>query len=284
MRQTLKPALLAFGLVLATASAASGPPNFVSDEVRASASEWGIATIVAQAEVKTEIDESKTAMMAGGGALFALIDAGVNSSRAKKAEAAIQPLRDALSGYDFDAEATATTTAAAREVGWLKVAEQRSGKDDSEPGLLALLDAGATPKLLYADYVYSLGPRGDRLVTQVTLTIASKEPPAGKRPEDRVKPKYLAYSQKLKVVTTLPSPSKELSDNIAQWSGDNAALARRTLAEELAALKPLIVRSLSAGAADVEVWSKDRKRTETVDGGTLSSDGKTLTLAHPLSE
>ncbi len=271
-------------LSVSAASHASGPPNFVPDAVRTAAAEWGVDSVVPQAEIKTEINESKSAMVAGGGLLFAMIDAGVNSSRTKKAEAAVQPLRDALAGYNFDDDARDSTGLALSSVPWLKVTEQRLTKDDSQPGLLGVLDSLPTSRLLIADYGYSLSPTGDEMVIHVALSIASRETPAGKKPADRLKPKYLAYQQRLTVVAQLNIPAKDLAANVARWSADGAALARKTLASELADVRTLIVRSLTATEADVAPWAKDRKKTEEVNGGTLSSDGTNLTLVRAVAE
>src|SRR4051812_32436107 len=57
---------------------------------------------VAQNEIAAGINESNLTGAMGGGLLFALIDAGVNNSRAKKAEASIVPVRDAIVDYGFD--------------------------------------------------------------------------------------------------------------------------------------------------------------------------------------
>src|SRR4051812_38476632 len=56
---------------------------------------------VPQNEIAAGINESNLTAAMGGGLLFALIDAGVNNSRAKKAEAAIVPVRNALVDYAF---------------------------------------------------------------------------------------------------------------------------------------------------------------------------------------
>ena len=241
-------------------------------------------TVVAQAEIRSDINTSNTAMVAGGGLLFALVDAGVNSSRAKKAEAAIQPLREALTGFDFDAAAKSTTTAIMSEIPWLQSQGVTSSKDGSELGLLASLDASPTEQLVTFEYTYSATPDFTHLLVGVNVTIAAKTPAAGVKPADRRKPKQLIYSQRFTATEALFHESKVVEENVKLWAADDARVARSTLNSELADIKLLVVRGLNESEADSAGLAKNRKATEPVDGGVLSTDGTNLTLARTLRE
>lgn len=59
----------------------------------------GVYTTQTQ-EMQAAFTESNLTQAAGGGLLFALIDAGINSSRAKNSESVVLPLRDAMVDYD----------------------------------------------------------------------------------------------------------------------------------------------------------------------------------------
>ena len=84
----------------AAAPAFASPPEVVAEGARSVPGGRTIQVIVAQAEIQSNINRSRIAQAAGGGMLMALIDASVEQSRAKKAEAAITPLREALAGFD----------------------------------------------------------------------------------------------------------------------------------------------------------------------------------------
>ena len=99
----------------------------MADELRGSAGGRSALVVVAQAEIRSGIDESESAMYSGGGLLFALVDASVNPSRAKEAEAAIQSSREALTGFDFDALAKDMIAGALADIPWFQAQATSSG-------------------------------------------------------------------------------------------------------------------------------------------------------------
>src|SRR5438477_8257185 len=64
-----------------------------------------LRVLVAQAEIKSDINLSNIAVATGGGLLGGLIGAAVDSAHAKKAEQLITPLRTAIADVDVDAMA-----------------------------------------------------------------------------------------------------------------------------------------------------------------------------------
>jgi hypothetical protein len=258
--------------VLSTAAFAATPPFTASEEVRNIEGGRTVHVQVAQAELKADINKSNMTQAAGGGALFALIDASVESSRAEKAEAAIGPLRDALSGFDVDALALATAKNSISETSWLNPATIEFSKDTSIAGRSALLDASPTEQIAFFEYTYDASPDFSSIRVVLTIQFANRTPPASKRkepkPEDRLKPKNLAYTQKVTSVVMLPSPAEDdLDANVARWSADDGALARQALTNAFAQIERLTPRTLELGDDDIKAMNDRKQHKKIVAGG-----------------
>ena len=269
---------------LASSAFGATPKNFFPEAARTIAGGRSTLVVVSQAELRSDIAQSNMAMAAGGGLLFALVDAGVNSSRAKAAEAAIQPLRGALTGFDFDALAKDTTAAIVADVSWLDSHDLKTSKDGSRVGLLAALDSTPTDQLVTVEYTYGVAPDFASMSVTANVTVALKSAPAGVKPANRRDAKNLVFSQRFTAQTTLAHPSKVKAENVAKWDADNAQLARSTLTAELADIRLLAVRGLNESEADSTNLTKSRKKTEALEGGVLSTDGTNLTLARTAVE
>ena len=90
--------------VLISACASPRPYNRIDANARPLIKSMDSVVMVKQSEIGSDIVVSNATGAMGGGLIPALIDAGVNSSRTKKAEEAIGPIRDKLIDYDFGAE------------------------------------------------------------------------------------------------------------------------------------------------------------------------------------
>ena len=274
---------------------AAPPKNIVPPEMLAATGEQRtVQVFVPQAEIKADIVDSKVAMAAGGGLLMAMIDAGVNSSRAKKAEAAVQPVREALTGYDADALALATTNAALTGQTWLGAQPAQLSKDNTVPAKMAVLDATSTPQTVFIEFEYGLSPDFSAVVVSASIQIASREVPAKKKPDARVIPRNLLYVQSVRSVQVLPDPDKEATVNAGRWAEGDAALARKSLDAAFARVGELIPRALQVSAEDQAAWKKVKGNTalgghsgklvEESDGETLLFDGSLIsvrTIARP---
>jgi len=283
--------ILGLGMGLAGMAAQAGPANnFVAEGARNVAGGRTVLVVLPQAEIKSNIVDSKIAMAAGGGLLMALIDAGVNSSRAKKAEEAILPVRSALMGFDADTLAVGTTDKALASLEWFGAKPATLSKDVSPAARLAALDAAATPQTAFIQYEYGASPDLAALVVTATIQIAPHETPAGKTPDARLAPKYSVYNQTVRSVVVLPDAAKETGPNAQRWSADNGALARQGLTEAFAQLQSLEARALQVSAEDLDKFKKTKgsttagghsgKLVEQNDSGTLLFDG---TFIHVLT-
>src|SRR5687768_4711426 len=121
--------------------------SFIAPEARTVEGGRDVRIIVSQAEIQPNINISNVTAAAGGGLLFALIDAGVNNARAKEAEKKIVPLREALVGYDFDPLAQHASNTTLTALGWFDPKQVNLSKEDTGDSLLAAVDAAGTSQV-----------------------------------------------------------------------------------------------------------------------------------------
>ncbi len=254
--------LVAVGMIVAVAApAVAAPPKYIMPEASRTL-EGGRAgqVLVAQSELKSNINPSTISVAAGGGLLVALIDAKIESDRAKRAEAAIVPLRDALTGYDVDALAVGATKTIIAQTPWIAAGDPAFGRDTSVLGKSGVLDAASGGQVAFFEYVYDMAPDFSSVRVSLTIQVANKAGLAGKKPETRLHAKQLVYSQTVTSVVSLPTPSKEMEENVTRWSADNGKLARTALADAFADVAVLAPRALPLTEADAKAMNgKDKK-------------------------
>src|SRR5437762_6083750 len=131
---------LAYGLaavlvvVSAAGQAAAANHNFLPEASRAVEGDRPLQVVVAQGEIKSDINPSNIAAATGGGLIEALIDAKITSDRAKKAELEIQPLRAASTGYRVDPMPIQTTQAVVGKIDWFHPGAAALSRDSSVVG------------------------------------------------------------------------------------------------------------------------------------------------------
>lgn len=239
-----------------------------------------VQVLVAQEEIKSDINKSNLAVAAGGGLLMALIDAGVEAERAKKAEAAILPLRTALQGYDVDALAQETTQSVADQTTWLQPAATSFSRDSSVLAKSGVLDNSASSQVAFFEYAYDTSPDFSSLRVAVNIQFANKANLEGKKPEARLQPKQLAYAQTITSVVSLPSPQGDADANVARWSADDGKLARKAIATGFDQLRILTPRALALADADAKSMSSRDKKNVVLGGfgGRLQEETPTGSL------
>ncbi len=268
----------------AAAPAFASPPEVVAEGARSVPGGRTIQVIVAQAEIQSNINRSRIAQAAGGGMLMALIDASVEQSRAKKAEAAITPLREALAGFDAEALAKSTTTAIVEAAPWLGPVAVSFGKDSSLSGKSTFLDAAGAEQVAFFEYTYDLSANFDAVRVKLLIQFANRALPESKgktpKPESRLSDRNLAYSQTIVTMVALASPSEEIEQNVPRWSTDNAAPARAALTAAFKQVARFAPRALALTEADLKAMKgKDRKRMAVGEfGGRQQPDAEPGTL------
>lgn len=228
-----------------------------------------LRVLVAQSEIKSDINLSNIAVATGGGILGGLIAAAVDSARAKKAEVLIAPVRTAMANVDGDALSIETAKASFANAEWYKAdSETNFSKDNSPAGKSAYLDTSANAQTAFVEYTYDLSPEFDALRIIAKIDVAAKNIALAKgKPEKRLSPKNLVYSRSVASVILLPTPSKEKEANAARWAADNAKLTRSALAQSFARLQVLMPRVLAMNSNEEVALSRDKKNKRIMAGG-----------------
>jgi hypothetical protein len=247
---------------------AGGPAAVVPVAVSTAQEERAVRVLVAQSEIKSDINSSNLGIVMGGGLLGGLMAAAQNSSREKKAEELIGPLRTALIDLDIDAMAQSAARSGIAAVPWLSGAAVSFGKDSSPVGKSEFLDSNTTPRVTFVEYTYDLSPNFDSIRVVATSNTANKALPVvpksakAPKPEDRLKPKNLAYAQSVTVAVLLPNADpKNKEANAAAWAANNGELARKGLAQAFAEVAALTPRTFALTDADIKAMGdKTRAR------------------------
>ena len=248
---------------LSAGAAAAGPPkNILPPEARSVQNGRDLEVLIGQSEIKSNINLSQVVVATGGGLLGALIDAKIDSDHAKRAEAAIQPIRSALAGYDVDALATDVSRGAAEKLPWFHAVASGFGRDTSAAGKLAVLDASKAGEVAFVEYTYDLSPDFAGIRVQVAVSFAETATAPSQKPASRIDGRHLAYTQTILSAVNLPSPSKDLHENANRWAADNGRLARAAIAKAFADVGALLPTALELSADNAKaMMSKDHKFT-----------------------
>lgn len=275
------------GIWLALAGASVGsaaiaaPANVVTEDARTVQGGRAVQVLVAQSEIKSNINPSNIAVATGGGLLGGALAASQNASRTKKAEALIEPVREALTDFDADRLAQDTTAAALAQVPWLQSAAVSFSKDSSPVGKSSALDSLGASQVAFIEYTYDFSPDFADLRVVAKVEFANKAmPAAATKPEARVNRKNLAYSQQVTTIVSLSAGVDEKAGNAAQWGADGGKRAREALTLAFAELGKLLPRALALTADDVAAMSAKTNPKGNVggfSGRTLQSPtGETL--------
>lgn len=254
---------LAFSSV-STAAVAKTAPVVITESARVVTGGRSVQVAVAQTEIKSDINASMLAVATGGGLLGGLLAASQNAARTKKAEAAIEPIRVAMTGFDADALAVGATQSGLSGLDWMSSAAPVVTRDSSLLGRSAVLDAGANAQIAFIEYTYDLSPDFGTVRVVATIDFANKAigtaNPA--KPETRLLPKNLAFHQTITAIVALPAPGADMQANAALWAADGAKLTRAALTKAFGQIGELMPRALTLTDADITaLTAKDRKRT-----------------------
>lgn len=227
--------------------------------------------VVAQSEIKSDINPSNIAVATGGGLLGGLIGAAVDSARAKKAEELIGPVRTATADFDADAVALETAKASFGEMEWYRANPVAAfGKDSSVAGKSALLDSASGKQIAFVEYSYDLSPNFDALRVVAKIDVANKAIPASAKGkgEKRLNLKNLAYSTRVTSVVLLKDAGEEKEANALRWSADNGAVTRKALQLAFANLPPLTQRTLALTPEDIKALNNKKNKRINAGGFT----------------
>lgn len=235
------PVLLALSLFSGCATAPRIPLTTASDQ----ATPAEILVSVDSQEIGTTIDAS-TAGAAAGGLIGAIVDISIENARAKKAEQAIVPLRNALIGYDASAIFAAAVQNEVSSAPWLKDAKIQTSQTAGQNSVTALLSKATGNSVLIINVDYYLTPKFDAIIVSARAELRARSAAlmqkAEKRDTDEVP---LLYYNKLSVASILgTAASKDKEPNAKLWSEENGKKAREALDIGLSEIAKMLVFDL----------------------------------------
>jgi len=241
---------------------------------------------VAQNEIAAGINESNLTGAMGGGLLFALIDAGVNNARAKKAEAAIVPVRDAIVDYGFDQKALAASESLARNLDWLNIQKTELNKDPGLARFSAVLDQSPGPQLLSVTYDYQLDQNFRVLKLGANVSVLSKALPKSKKPEQRALVTNALFNRMIVVVQPLNGGvTDEMEPNAALWAKDGGRLTELALDAALGKLVVLMQKALEYTPGQAAALKKVKNvNVQGFVGRLVERDAEGTLLSNPFGQ
>lgn len=283
MRKALLSGLAAALMVVSMPASAGTPKNILLETARPVPDAREVHVYVGQEEIAAEINPSQVSMVTGGGLLGALIDIQIQAERAKKAEAAIQPIRTALQGFDVDALAEASARSAIEKMPWFQPGEMTFSRDTSASGRIAVLDAARTSQVALITFVYDVSPDFSAIRVLMAVEFAPRDTPQGKSATWRLT-NGIVYRQSVTSVVQLVRPATDINYNAGVWAENGGARARRALTLAFAKVAELAPRATLITQADAKAMnSKPHKavvvagfagrQQDSDDGGTLLFNG-----------
>lgn len=194
-----------------------------------------------QNEIYVFVPDSQLTAAAGGGLLFALIDAGVNSVRTSKAETAVKPLRDSLVDFNFDEALGGELKSSLSEVSWMHVGNVRVIKEVTTDATDRALTDSRAGAVLFATPNYRLSNDGDELFLSVNVSLfpnddalralkqKDKSKSASASKGSKTAQELSLYRNTLKFKAKAPGATSDRDRNVAAWSANNGAAMRSIL-------------------------------------------------------
>ncbi len=233
-----------------------------------------------QQEIGTDINRSNVSAATGGGLLGAIIDMSIDNSRAKKAESAVTPVRDALINYQPGNVLAADLQNALATV---------PGVSPSHIDVRQIIDANTTSdwikgagesSVLMVNLTYELSPNFDSIIVSAAVSLH----PGGGRLAAIAKSKSglppLVYYNVLSSTRSLPGLAgvQSSAETAKLWAVDGGRPARTTLDTSLQELAAMIAYDLAASApAEGELYKApdgSQKHLATIyDGMTRTLQG-----------
>jgi hypothetical protein len=218
---------------------------------------------VRQPELYAQINVSNVSAALGGGLIGALIDSSVNSSRASDAEGTVRPLRDALTGFDFDDTLKQDLSRELASVEWLAARGVTVNKDVTDKALDAILAKSDAGGVLFVTADYSLSPDFSKLHIKAMASLfprgqefrdaaktAGVGAPPAKSAGTKTQLKYAAYYNTIAIETALPGAGTTLEANRDVWAANRGDKLRRALGNGSRQLAKLLAMDLNHRAPE----------------------------------
>lgn len=255
----------------------AGVPKYILQEAyRPVADSRAVHVLVGQEELKSNINPSMVGTATGGGLLGALIDIQIQADRAKKAEAAIGPLRTVMTGFDADALAQASAEAAVRKLDWFRPGAMSFGRDVSQPGRIAVLDGAQSSQVAFIEYIYDLSPDFKSIRVMMVVTFANRQAPDKKSPAWRLGA-GLVYAQSVTSVVELRDGTSDMNENVALWAANDGARAKEALTRAFADVAEMAPRAFVLTQAEAKAMQSGKAHKMKTYAGFMGREQTTDT-------
>jgi hypothetical protein len=193
-----------------------------------------------QQEIGTDITQSNITAATGGGLIFALIDAGIENSRAKKAEKHVVPVRDALIGYNLGEVLNASLKAQLAPRDWLKAGTFNIQQVPTLASLNDWIKNAEGDSLLLINTQYRFSPKFDAITVSARVSLHPKQGPLTAQTKVHQNLPPLVYFNAFSATFRMsdwPAEAPDAEAAVKLWAEDGGKRARAALdagAEEIA--------------------------------------------------
>ena len=237
-----------------------------------------VVASVKQAELYAQINVSNVTGAMGGGLIWALVDAGVNSSRASDAEGTVRPLRDTLIGFDFDSALKHDLERELATVQWLGIRGVEINKtvtDEAADGFFTKSEAGA---VLFVTPDYSMSPDFSTLHVSAVVSLFARSPEAAAAAAKagiskqthakgvKTRLQFATYYNTLANEARVHGGPGTLEANRDVWAANQGELIRRELTKGVQQLAKLIAMDLDHAPAKSAMTARPKGEEEFVQG------------------
>lgn len=273
-------AIVAAGLLLSGCATPVPVHEYLPNAAHDKLSSTEVVLPIKQGEIYVFVPDSQIAAAGGGGLLLALIDAGVNSVRTSKAEAAIKPLRDVLVDFDFDSALRDDIRTSLSAVSWVHVTGARVVRDASITGTDAALAQSSAATVLFANTDYQLSNDADVLTVTLSAQLFPKEQALAALHQSSKSGAKTAIGNSIYrdnfVFKMNAPPAADRDHYIAEWSVNKGAPMRAALKLAATKLSGLLAVDFQRAEGDVSPAPND------ADGGAMRAiDGTYTFTARP---
>jgi hypothetical protein len=179
----------------------------------------------------------------------------------EQAAGEISRLRAALDGHDFDGPMTGGLAPVVSGSNWVRAQDLEVLHAAGLPTLERELNKSNTRQMLVVQPRYYADHRYRNLVVSIDATILVRQIPKGKRSVARLQPDYIPVRQLYRCIVYLPdSEDKDRETNLARWSADQGALARRAIDLGIERTLALLAQNLDATKESAKRYSRRGER------------------------
>lgn len=234
---------LTFAMALILTGCGTTPNYFMPAQATKNINSTDVIVSIPQKELYAQVNSPNTVAAAGGGLLFALIDAAVVNARANTAESAISPIKDALIEEDFNQLFASYLNEELANIGWLNLNKVKLSVLEGDAGRERAIKSAQSDAVMLIDVDYSLGANFNDFEAKAQAVLLPKnsqlkqfsEKPNGKYSAALWHPDNALYRDTFLVRKNVSSLG-DVEDNASSMVEDKPKLVERfrQLAQKLA--------------------------------------------------